>query len=376
MTHSEHQAAFEELTAYLDGELGPVEASRVRTHLAGCSECRQVEAELRGVSARLASWTVGDPPSSLSAPRASSSRRPVHRWLPLAAGLVFSVGIAGWWASRTPPMDPRVDQAAATSDAAAPTTINGPTTAGAAQLAYAERLSDASVPEKPLLARSASLSIVAADFTAARAEMERIVSSAGGFTGNITASVTAGEVQSLRATLRIPSAVLDATLDALKRLGRVRRESREADDVSRQSSDLDARLANARLSEGRLKEILARRTGDLADVLNVEREIARVRGEIERMEAERKGLDRRITYATVSLELKEEDKAAMDLGPIPVSTRLRNAFVEGWRGAFSGALETALLAARVMPALLLCALVLALPVRWLRRGRWFDTGVG
>jgi anti-sigma factor RsiW len=36
-----------ELTAYVDGELGPAEASVVRTHLQGCADCRATEALLR-----------------------------------------------------------------------------------------------------------------------------------------------------------------------------------------------------------------------------------------------------------------------------------------------------------------------------------------
>jgi len=51
---------------------------------------------------------------------------------------------------------------------------------------------------------------------------------------------------------------------------------------------LEARLANARNTERRLTELLKERTGKLSDVLAVENEHARVRGEIERMEAEKR----------------------------------------------------------------------------------------
>ena len=68
-----------------------------------------------------------------------------------------------------------------------------------------------------------------------------------------------------------------------------------------------------------------REPAKLSDVLDVEREIARVRGEIEGMEAERRSLDRRVTYATVSVTLTEDRKSEVNLGPVPVSRRLRNA---------------------------------------------------
>jgi len=362
MTHGDHQEAYEELTAYLDGELMPEEAAKVRAHLAECADCRRVEADLQGVSERLSTWTIKEPPAGLTGPRAA--RRPwgMRRWLPLAAGLLLAVGMAGWWASSTPTHNRR----------SMVVSLGGAQPASARVVG--ERIIDASAVAAPrpleglpLLVRTASLSIVAADFDAARTEMERIVTAAGGFTGNITATGSRSAARSLSATLRIPDAQLDATIDALKRLGQVTRESRNAEDVTQQSTDLDARLANARISEKRLKDILESRTGDLSDVLSVEREIGRVRGEIERMEGERKALDGRITYATLAVELAEEEKSAMDLGPMPVSTRMRNAFIEGWRSAFSSSLDATLVAVRVAPTLLLLGLILALPAWYIRR---------
>lgn len=78
-------------------------------------------------------------------------------------------------------------------------------------------------------------------------------------------------------------------------------------------------------------------------------------------------LDRRITYATIALELSEEPKPEMDLGTLPLSAQLRNAFVEGWQSAFSGALEAVLAVVRVAPTLMLWALMLAVPAWLLRR---------
>jgi hypothetical protein len=152
-------------------------------------------------------------------------------------------------------------------------------------------------------------------------------------------------------------------------MGTVTSESQNGEDVTQQSVDLDARLANARASEARLKTILEQRTGRLSDVLDVEREISRVRGEIERMDAERKALDRRIVYSSIEVTLLEEKKASMDLGPTPLSTRFRNAFVEGWRGALGGVVGAGLALTSLLPTLVLLT-VLAAPIAWwFRRAR-------
>ncbi len=165
----------------------------------------------------------------------------------------------------------------------------------------------------------------------------------------------------------MPTAALDGALVALKQLGQVTAETQDGEDVTQQSVDLDARLSNARAAEVRLKEIMDKRTGKLADVLAVEQEIARVRGDIERMEADRKSLDRRITFALIAVELTAQRNAAMDLGPLPVSTRLRNALVDGWTAAVNSALETTIVAARTAPVLTMWVLVLAFPAWMIRR---------
>lgn len=95
--------------------------------------------------------------------------------------------------------------------------------------------------------------------------------------------------------MRVPAGRLDEALTAIKAAGEVIEESQGADDVTEQVRDLDARLANSRNTEKRLNDLLLKRTGELADVLAAEREVSRVREEIERLEAQRKNFDRRLT---------------------------------------------------------------------------------
>ena len=167
--------------------------------------------------------------------------------------------------------------------------------------------------------------------------------------------------------MHVPEGSLDPVLQQLKGLGRTRAEGRNAEDVTQRSFDLDARLNNARISEGRLVAILANRTGSVEDVLNVEREIARVRGEIEQMEGTRRNLDRRISYAIIQLQMAEEAKAELGLGEQSLSGRLRTAVVGGWNTALDSVLEAALLIAQVAPTMLLWGLALIVPYRMLRR---------
>jgi len=99
--------------------------------------------------------------------------------------------------------------------------------------------------------------------------------------------------------------------------------------------------------------VLRNRTGKVADVLEVEREIARVREVIERTDAERTNLARRVEYATLTLDIEEARKASVDFGPLPVPSRLMNALVDGTTNALESALNATLLLVRFGPVTLL-----------------------
>jgi hypothetical protein len=379
MMRTDHNDEFEQLMACLDGELPDADAANVRAHLAQCPSCQELELELRSVSGRVASWTVGEPPASLKSPAVRSRMARLHRWLPVAAMLAVATGAGTIWlvgqrnapksaVSITAPgeslerkaVEMSLSYPKALSQAAPADLVSSPPKAG--------RIVSALPPQMtPLLARSARLTVIASDLNAARGELDRIISDAGGYIGHMRVSDDRGAAKKLSASLHVPERSLDPVLEQLKRLGRTRAEGRDAEDVTQQSSDLDARLNNARTSEKRLVSILANRAGDVADVLNVEREIARVRGEIEQMEAARRNLDRRITFATIQVDMLEETKAELGLGDQSVWSRLRNAAVEGWNTALDGSVEVGVFVAQVAPTMLLWGLALIVPYRLIRR---------
>jgi chromosome segregation ATPase len=172
-----------------------------------------------------------------------------------------------------------------------------------------------------------------------------------------------GDARTLTATLRVPSARLDAILVTLRALGQSTEESQGGENVSAQMIDLDARLKNSRNTEARLTEMLKNRTGNVGDVLDVEREIARVRGEIEQLDAQRKQLQDRVTYATITLSVSEERQARLDTGTLTIGAQLRNAFVGGMQNVYESAAGALLTLLRVAPVLTFWVIVLWWPIR-------------
>ncbi len=139
--------------------------------------------------------------------------------------------------------------------------------------------------------------------------------------------------------------------------------------MTQQHTDLVARLKNSAETEQRLQSILQQRTGKVGDVLSVEQEIARVRGEIEQMEAEQKNLEHRVDFATVDLKLSEEYKAKLDSPAPAISTLIHNAAVNGYRNIADTLLSIVLFFAEYGPVLCFWLLVFSIPA-WLVWRRW------
>jgi hypothetical protein len=210
-------------------------------------------------------------------------------------------------------------------------------------------------------ARTVSLSIVVKDFDSARSALDGILTRNNGYAAGLNVATPQGAVRTLQASLRIPASQLVAALTELKALGRVEAETHNGEEVTQQHVDLVARLKNSRDTEQRLQAILLQRTGKISDVLSVEQEIARVRGEIEQMEAEQQTLEHRVNFATIDLKLAEEYKAQLNSPAPPVASQVRNASVNGFRNAFESLLALILFFAEAAPTLLLWLTFLSVP---------------
>lgn len=213
----------------------------------------------------------------------------------------------------------------------------------------------------PMIARTVSLSIVVKDFDAGRSSLDAILRRHNGYAASLNVSTPQGAARVIEASLRIPAPQLAAAIDEVKALGRVENETQNGEEVTQQHADLVARLKNSRETEQRLQEVLRTRTGKVKDVLEVEEEIARVRGEIEEMEAEQKTLEHRVDFATIELKLAEEYKAQLNTPAPSVFMQLRNASVNGFRNAFESLLALVLFLVESGPSLLLWLALLGIP---------------
>jgi hypothetical protein len=405
-----HSVEPEIVMAYRDGQLSADEAAEIRAHLEECAECRALVADLEQVSVQMREWTIESPSPQLTwrvAAASAGARRPaLRRWFwPVAAfasvvliWCVLPQGGSRWHSAtgssarsqeslalRAQPQRGVAFQAWSEPSVGAPSIKTGPYDGLRLLQEPQLALKDARghpggviggiaadkraatrglAPMGPMVARDASLTLAVKDFPQAREGLGRIVVKHHGYVQNLASAGQPSAGRALTATLRFPTEELEPALAELRVLGTVDQESQNGEDVLQQHVDLSARLSNARVTEKRLNELLAQRTGKMDDVLEVEREITRVREEIEGMEEQLRGMNKRVELATVSLRVNEVVEKAP---PQSAWSRLWTAFGDGFGGLRDDLVITAEFLLYFLPHLIFWSLVLFLPGTWIWR---------
>ena len=158
-------------------------------------------------------------------------------------------------------------------------------------------------------------------------KIRQLVATVGGYITN--SSVSGGRDQIRQATLelKIPAANYDKAVGSLSTIGKVETVTSTAQDVGEEFVDVTARVTNARRLEERLISLLANRTGKLDEVLRVERELARVREEIERYQGRLRFLTSRAAMSTLTITVHEPSPLlGSDPGENPIAAALRRAW--------------------------------------------------
>ncbi len=104
--------------------------------------------------------------------------------------------------------------------------------------------------------------------------------------------------------LRVPPGQLLPLLDALAKLGKEEHRYVATEDVTEKYIDTEARLKNAIALRDRLKALL-NQAKDVKDVLEIEKELARVQGDIDSMDGRLKKLKEQVDYSVVELTLNQ-----------------------------------------------------------------------
>ena len=217
------------------------------------------------------------------------------------------------------------------------------------------------------------MELVVEDFDPVRAAVEQLAQQFDAYVARSNVSGSPGRPRSGSWTVRVPVARYRDFLAAARQLGELRSEQSDSKDVTAEFYDVDARIRNKQREEERLIKLLEDATGKLQDVLEVERELSRVRGEIEQLQGHLRVLNDQTSMTTVELfidEIKNFVPESPD-GPTYL-TRVRRAFEGSIAGLVVAAQAVSIAFVAVVPwlgVLLVVIVLLTLLIRLVRRRR-------
>jgi len=161
-----------------------------------------------------------------------------------------------------------------------------------------------------MIIRTSSIDLEVQDVPAALDSLKSIAAAHGGYVGSMSANTRSGDRLYGVMTMRVPASSFDPAIEEIKTLGTLKSQSLQADDVTEEYVDLQARrdaLADQLDQYQRIME----KAENVSEILEVQEEIERVQVELDRIDGRLKYLDNRVDYATITVSVHE---------PVPVGT--------------------------------------------------------
>ncbi len=158
--------------------------------------------------------------------------------------------------------------------------------------------------------------------------------------------------------VRVPKDAVDAFTAELKGIGRALDVSETAEDVSEQYADIQLRLDTQKAKLQRLQEML-RKAVSVEELLKIESSIADTQYQVDSLTGSLKGMDSKVDYSTVTINLKEERQ--QDTAQVKEETlaeRIRSAFGAMLNGIRTFAEDMLVFLVTALPFILLILIVL------------------
>ncbi len=173
-------------------------------------------------------------------------------------------------------------------------------------------------PDRYLI-KNGGVTLEVKDARKASEQLLASVQAARGYVANLQETVDGLGARTVTLQVRVPAKSFEMSMRAIETLGKSLNKTVSAEDVTEEYVDSQSRVRNLKRTEDRLLEHLSK-TGKLSDTLLIERELGRVREEIEKLEGRLRFLSHRVAYCTFDVTLQEAARQQALVEPESYST--------------------------------------------------------
>ena len=395
------------ISSYIDKELSEEEVLEFEKHIKSCKDCYDEYLSLLKVVKRINSIEELPLPEDFKEELSnklgeikmeeSKSKMHIHKrfsnWKSLAAIFVIGVFLSGILLGQLNPF--RFFLGARSQDKAAGESggygfsqqISHP---GASDGELAEREEDYADDSKEIggeiekpktevsdmqekIIYSAELSIQVDEFDKAIGDIKQFVKDVKGF---IESSGTYDPQYSSRAyasakdghmLIRIPSAKFDEAIDKIGEMGKLTNSNISGDNITSQYRDVEVELKNLEIQEERIQEIM-KKAENVVDILEIERELNRIRTEINLRKTTIKNWDQLVDYSTIAINIREDKISTSNIEGSPfknIGLKIQRGFIQSINIIVEGIAKLIVLIAKLIPFILIIAALAFVFKKWI-----------
>ncbi len=174
--------------------------------------------------------------------------------------------------------------------------------------AAGKNLVDKPGPDLPLprkIIYTAEVRLIVEDLQKGAQELKHLIKELKGYVAQSELSGSAGSPRQGHWKIRVPVEGFEAFLDEVVKLGVPQKNKTDSEDVTDKYYDLEARIKNKKAAEEGLRKLLEKTSGNVKDNLEVQREVEKLREDIDVNEGQLRRLANLTTLSTVDVTMQE-----------------------------------------------------------------------
>jgi len=194
-------------------------------------------------------------------------------------------------------------------------------------------------------------------------QVQKLVDQSGGYIESSSVVELDSSTKEAHYRLRVPQEHFVSILDVLQKIGSNTSISQRGEDLTEHYYDNEARIKNLTLQEQAVQRLLEKAT-KMDDILKIQQELFRIRGEIETLQGKNRYIDNLSSMSTIDLTIQEV--AIAEMKDDSIWTRATAGFTDSLKDVVDVTIELFVLAISILP-LLVFLLPFGILIWWVRR---------
>lgn len=204
--------------------------------------------------------------------------------------------------------------------------------------------------------QNAEVELSVKDVDEALRAINAAVAEAGGYVQDNRVSGTREQGRRVAMKVRVPAGSYGSLLELLDGLGEVLNLHQWTNDVTEEYLDLEARIETGEAHLAQLRR-LYEQSGTVSEMIELEREIARVTADLESLKGRYNFLANQVAFSTITINLYEPGVPTPSRSPQTLGERMRDSFLFSWNATIDAAENLLVGLVALIPALLFLAVL-------------------